>query len=77
MVDIRNPNDQIMNAKTDLMKWHYEYDVYERPIAVYECGANADHGAQCMKTTYTYVGTSSAIVGAKETVSTWDSVWDI
>jgi hypothetical protein len=43
----------------------------------YEARANAGDGAPCMLTTYTYVSGTSNVENTKESISTWDSDWDI
>lgn len=70
--------DQILNTlKNEVVKVHHVYDGSNRLIERYEALANASDGAPCLKTTYTYDGASTRVVGMKEAQSTWSSVWDI
>jgi hypothetical protein len=70
--------DQILNTlKGEVVKVHHVYDGSDRLIERYEAVANAVHGAKCLRTDYTYDGASTRVVGMKESVSTWDSAWDI
>jgi uncharacterized membrane protein len=67
----------IKTGKLERMKWHYVYDGSMRVTDIYEASADAAHAATCMRTRYTYSGTTIYIVNALETTGTWDSSWDI
>lgn len=68
------------NLRTNALeniKQHFVYDVSNRMTDVYEARANARNGDPCLRTTYTYVSTSTRVQAMKETDATWDSSWDI
>lgn len=70
--------DQILGAlKNEIVKAHHVYDGSGRLIERYEALANADNGAPCLRTDYTYDGITTRVVGMKESTSTWSSAWDI
>jgi hypothetical protein len=58
------------------IKQYFVYDVNDRIIEVYEVFTNAKDGAPCLKTTYTYWGTSKRVKLMKEYLSTWDISWE-
>jgi hypothetical protein len=61
----------------EAIKTHSVYDGSNRLIQFYAAIEQAKHGEQCALTNYTYDGASARVVGTKETLSTWDSAWDI
>jgi len=61
----------------EAIKSHSVYDGSSRLISFYVAIEQASNGETCALTTYTYDGASSRIVGMKETLSTWNSAWDI
>ena len=67
----------VQTAQGERMKWHYVYDANGRVTDVYEVAAGAADATPCMRTRYTYVGSTTRVENALETTSTWDSTWDI
>lgn len=67
---------QITGLKENI-KQYFEYDGSSRMVTVYEARANAQNGEPCLKTTYTYVSTSTRVQAMKEEDATWSSAWDI
>ena len=68
------------HLKTDQNEYIKSYLAYagsSRLQYVYEAKANAAHGDPCLKTTYTYVATSTRVEKMKEEDATWDSSYDI
>ena len=59
------------------VKQYITYDGSNRMEYVYVADANAVDGDECMVTQYTYDGGSSRIQKMKESITTWDSSWDI
>jgi hypothetical protein len=53
------------------------YDGSNRLTSRYEAFANADNGSPCLKTEYTYNGTTTTVDKSKESVAVWDSSWDL
>ena len=68
---------QLTTLKHELSKSYIQYDVSDRMEIAYEAAAATGHGEPCLKTEYAYDGGSSRIIKRKESVSTWDSSWDI
>lgn len=52
-------------------------DGSDRVTERYEALANTGHGGPCLKTEYTYHGTTSVVDKSKESQATWDSAWEI
>lgn len=52
-------------------------DGNDRVTSRYEALANTVHDGPCLKTEYTYHGTTSVVDQSKESIATWDSAWDI
>lgn len=67
---------QLTGLKENI-KQYFVYDMSSRMSIVYEARANASDGSPCLKTTYTYVSTSTRVQAMKEEDSTWSSAWDI
>ena len=68
------------HLKTNLHEFVKQYVVYDgsgRTTHIYETREDAEHGSPCMLTQYTYDGASNRIQKRKETVSAWDSAWDM
>lgn len=53
------------------------YDAGNRLITQYEAVTHAQDGDPCMRTDYTYDGSSSRVLKLKETVDTWLAAYDI
>lgn len=43
---------------------------------IYEAPSDTQDGQECMKTIYTYIGTSSNVLTSKEVPSTWQAAFD-
>ena len=61
----------------DFLKSYCVYDVSLRVTDIYEAQPDAINGAPCMRTQLTYDGSSTRIVKRKESVSAWNSTWDL
>ncbi len=63
----------------EIMKIKRVYDANTPPrvITQYEAVANAINGQTCLRTDYTYVSTTTNLDAMKESISTWQSAWDI
>ena len=78
MVEVYSrPSDFIPSQLAEAVKSHSVYDISNRLSEFYVAMTDAAHGTSCLKTTYTYDGATSRIVGTKEQLSTWNSAWDI
>lgn len=78
-VDIGSPHarDLVPSQMKDAVKMHHVYDGSNRLSIFYTAQVNAEDGATCLATKYTYDGTSNRVVGVREFLSQWDSDWDI
>lgn len=72
-----NEYSHLRTNQREYIKSYITYDGSDRMSVVYEAKANAVHGTPCMKTTYTYVGSTARIQKMKEEAATWDSTYDI
>ncbi len=75
----KQPNSyghQLTGLKENIKQW-FVYDGTSRMVNVYEAAYNAADGDPCLKTTYSYVSTSTRIQAMKEEDATWDDSWDI
>ncbi len=70
---------------TDLVKSHLaeavkQYIVYDgsgRMIEVYSARTDAIDAESCGKTEYVYDGATTRVIKMKESLSAWDSTWDV
>lgn len=70
--------DLVLNdLKVNVIKTKSFYDGSNRLTSRYEAVANADNGVACLRTDYTYVGATTQVDASKESISTWNSSWDI
>ncbi len=72
-----NAYSHIVTNSHENIKQYFVYDVSNRMSIVYEARSNALDGESCLKTTYTYVSTSTRVQAMKEEDATWDDSWDI
>jgi hypothetical protein len=70
-------SDLVTSQQLEGVKTYSVYDGSARLISYYVAIEQAKHGEQCMLTQYTYDGASARILKSKETLTTWDSSWDI
>jgi hypothetical protein len=71
-------SDYIKPHLLEAVKQHHVYDGQDRMTGHYVAMVDAEHGDNCQLTTYTYrTPTSTQVLGVKESLSTWDSSWDI
>lgn len=77
MAQDTNADELLTSLGKEAMKVHRVYDGSNRLIEQYETYQNTVHGGPALRTDYTYDGASERVVGMKETMSTWDSSWDI
>lgn len=61
----------------EVVKTHSEYDGSGRLTARYEALANTLDNEVCLLTEYTYDGASTRVENSKESLSTWNSAWDL
>lgn len=59
------------------LKQHFVYDGSGRMISIYTAHSEAEHGNGCMLTQYVYEGATNRVSFHKESLSTWDSAWDV
>lgn len=69
--------DMLKTLKLEALKEYREYDVNNRPSAIYQTLTSARDLDDCLKTEYVYDGLSNRIVKKRETVVDWSSAWDI
>lgn len=69
--------DFVKTHIAEAIKQRFVYDGSDRMTDVYSASTDAKHGEACSHTQYEYVGTSGRVEKMKETMSTWDSSWDI
>lgn len=72
-----NADELLRTLGKEVIKVHRVYDGSDRVIEQYEALANAIHGGPALRTDYTYVGATTNVENMKESLSTWDSAWDI
>lgn len=68
---------QALRGETVKVKRLYDGNTPPRCTSQYEAPQNAVNGAPALLTTYTYVGVTTDVDAMKETLSAWDSSWDI
>lgn len=69
--------DFITPHQKEAVKQYITYDGLSRMEYNYVAIAGAAHGDLCIVTQYAYDGASGRIIKTKESLSTWDSAWDI
>lgn len=67
----------IITGLKQAMKRYSVYDTSDRQTDVYEVHTEAVHGTPCLRTQLVYDGVSSRVLKEKESVSSWNSTWDI
>lgn len=67
----------LMAIKQEPVKMLRVYDATNRLATQYEAVTHAKNGDPCMKTEYTYDGTSSRVVKLKESVDIWLLAYDL
>lgn len=71
-----HPTDFILSHAKEAVKQRFGYDAQTRMAITWVALANAKHGDPCLRTDYLYDGTSTRVLGMKESLSTWDAAWD-
>ncbi len=72
------PADLLLEAlDKEVMKVKRFYDGSNRLITQYEAFANSINNQVCLRTDYTYVGVTTSVDAMKESLSQWNSAWDI
>lgn len=69
--------DFVVPHQKEAVKQYTTYDGLGRMEFVYVAIANAEDGALCLKTQYTYEGASGRVSQMQESLDVWDSDWDI
>lgn len=72
-----NNNSQLITNLREPVKQYLVYDGSFRVTHIYEARANAADEDPCLLTQYQYDGASSRIVKRLESISEWDSSWDL
>lgn len=67
----------LKTQREELTKIYTTYDGSGRPTAVYSASANAITGTSCIKTTYSYDGSSARVTKRLEAYDVWDATYDI
>lgn len=71
----RSTTAHITTGLNEYVKQKIMYDGGGRMIDVYETRANAKDGESCLRTTFTYDGTSSRVDFMIEQEAVWDGSW--
>lgn len=66
----------LKTAKHELLKQYVVYDGSGRMTDIYEARNDAADGAPCLRTRYSYDGTSSRILKRLETTDVWSAAYD-
>jgi hypothetical protein len=77
MISDTDADNYLQALQKEICKTKSVYDGSNRLITRYEALANAEDGAPCLRTDYTYVGVTTQVDATKESFSNWDSSWDI
>lgn len=72
-----NDTGHLKTNQHEMIKSYITYDGSDRMSVVYEARADAVANTPCMKTTYTYVSTSSRVEKMKEETAVWSLSYDI
>lgn len=67
----------LKTGRDELLKQFFVYDGSNRVTDIYEAHADANHGQPCLRTRYTYDGTSNRVLKMKEVDATWDSSYEL
>ncbi len=71
-------NKEIITAiREEALKEFRVYDANNRIDRIYQAPTSARHGDSCLMTQWGYNGETKQILKRKESVTTWDSSWDI
>jgi hypothetical protein len=69
--------DLVKSHLAEAVKQYIVYDVSGRMIEVYSARTDAEHGESCGKTEYGYDAATTRVIKMKESLSAWDSSWDL
>lgn len=72
----RDNKSQLKSQSEELVKQHIEYDGQLRVEYIYTAPTDATTGTPCSVVRYSYVGTSNRVDYMKESLSTWNIVWE-
>ena len=70
-------DELLVTLGREVLKVYRVYDGSDRLTEQYEALANAIHGGPALKTEYVYDGATTKVLKMKESLTTWDSSWDI
>jgi hypothetical protein len=74
----KRPSDFVAAMQKEAVKQHFVYDGLDRMTQHYMAPVDADDGDTALLTEYTYrPDPSTQVLAVKESLSTWDSSWDI
>lgn len=72
-----NADELLRTLGKEVIKVYRVYDGSNRLTEQYEALANTINGGPALKTEYTYVGATTDVEKMKESLTTWNSAWDI
>jgi len=72
-----NADELLRTLGKEVVKLFRVYDGSDRVIESYEALANAVNGGPALKTEYTYIGVTTNVEKLKESLTAWNSAWDI
>lgn len=71
-----HPTDFISSHGKEAVKQWFVYDGLNRMVTVYVALTDAGDGDRCLRTDYTYIGSSARIQSMRESIAAWDAAWD-
>jgi hypothetical protein len=69
--------DLVPAHNREAVKTYIVWDEFNRMVTHYSTLAAAPHGAKALRTDYRYDGNSNRVQKTKESLSAWDSAWEI
>lgn len=76
-MSFKKATDFVLSHQKEAVKQYIAYDGSSRMEYNYVALADAAHGEPCMVTQYVYDGASARVIKTKESLSTWNSAWDV
>ena len=73
---INEATQRLLANMNEAVKTFSVYDGQSRLTDFYVAPARAQHGDQCLRTTYSYLNTSNLVEKSRDVLATWDSSWD-
>jgi len=72
-----NPSQLVSSHFKEAIKSYSTFDGSLRLENIYVAHVDTEAGEACMRTQYTYDGTSTRVEKTKESLAAWDAAWDI